>query len=217
MSMAQVYYDRPCNFRVYFIVLKNEPVSSDPDYPLETVDDFINEVREYYVEDNKYNYKCSVECSGDYTDDTVTVIHDRRDKLDFLISNSCKFRYETQSDADAAAQDIVNVLKEYIPEITGIIFDTVTSVNIPESNYAQVLSDSDEDEPLVDTGATLKYDPNREWFKNNHVTVKEFIMSNRYAIIIENKCNNFVRNLIRAGHLNADSIENYGEICKVAE
>lgn len=168
-------------------------------------------IRSMYQYDNKTNQIVLDEysfCEG--MTNTMSTSYTPSDKLIYLLACVLSWNnsYDSQEEANDAAEPITEMIRKYIPEFQGFVFPSdKDSVYIPK--YRAYI---DLDEPLL-IPTRQPDDEIFQWLKNRQIGIDKFVFCKKY-MVIEINCNyrNQLATMLRTNIIDRSTIENIDEI-----
>lgn len=141
---------------------------------------------------------------------TMSISYRPDDKLIYLLACVLSWdnKYNSQEEANNAAEPIAKMIRKYIPEFQGFVFPSdKDSVYIPK--YRTYI---DLDEPLL----IPTRQPNDEifqWLKSRQISIDEFVFCKKY-MVIEINCDykNQLVTMLQTNIIDRSTIENINEI-----
>lgn len=181
------------DFRQYFIILDKDCPQKDTYFNWN-----LKETGEIY---DTWSY-------GDYTEDPITVLKDAQSKTEFVIANLACQRYTEKSKVDECLSDLTAIIKKYYPNFKGYSFSEVTEVDI---QFTEIGVDC-KDDPLCDLGYCINEDRFMKWLEINNISLEDFIMLDKYVVVIEHRKNGSFKKFLKSGYLNKEHIVNWSEL-----
>lgn len=93
------------------------------------------------------------------------------------------YGYDDEKDSDSKIKQIEEIVRSYVPEFSS--FDVSSSDSYYKFGYAE------------NTGFDV-------WLKNNNITLEEFLVSNKYAVVIDGDEYNIFTDMIKCGIIRED-------------
>jgi hypothetical protein len=93
------------------------------------------------------------------------------------------YGYNDEKDPDSKIKQIEEIVRSYVPEFSS--FDVSSSDSYYKFGYAE------------NTGFDV-------WLKNNNITLEEFLVSNKYAVVIDGDEYNIFTDMIKCGIIRED-------------